>query len=479
MSKNYLYGASVQGIQSFIFETNKLKEIIGASEMVETISTELYKEIIDDLKDDDILLSAAGNIKIKLTEDQCKKMCIEFPKKVMEYAPGITLSQAVVEFTEQNNLLDQLNELDKRLRIARNKIQQPLYMGYMGAEHCRRTGNVAVDYSRKKAICKSVLSKREHGAKDNIEDFKLLNKIAAEHFFAAEQSTDQTDDLKVGDNSFIAVIHADGNGLGNLIQNLRNELNKKKLPNEEVFNILKSFSQALDKATSSAAKDAYNNVTNNKKLFWDTLPIRPIVMGGDDLTLLIQADMALDFTQNFLKNFQENTKNKFSKINVLKDLPELENGLTACAGIAFVKAKFPMHYALDLAEQLCQEAKVHTKRTASGLSFFKVYDSHIGSLKDMRERVSTLNNGESDYKAYNLKKLEILQTTLKALDENADDTKKGTSKLRQWISELSKDSNAAKFMLNRVKDVNKDFYTSLGTDEIQIIYDAMQIHDLK
>jgi hypothetical protein len=28
----YLYGAGIQGIQDFIFVTNKLKEIVGASE---------------------------------------------------------------------------------------------------------------------------------------------------------------------------------------------------------------------------------------------------------------------------------------------------------------------------------------------------------------------------------------------------------------------------------------------------------------
>lgn len=33
--KSYLYGAAVQGIQSFIFQTNKLMEIAGASELVE------------------------------------------------------------------------------------------------------------------------------------------------------------------------------------------------------------------------------------------------------------------------------------------------------------------------------------------------------------------------------------------------------------------------------------------------------------
>ena len=42
----YLYGASVQGIQNFIFQTNKLIEIVGASELVEQIYITIffYKE---------------------------------------------------------------------------------------------------------------------------------------------------------------------------------------------------------------------------------------------------------------------------------------------------------------------------------------------------------------------------------------------------------------------------------------------------
>ena len=41
MSK-FLYGASVQGIQHFIFQTNELKDIVGASELVENICTTLF-----------------------------------------------------------------------------------------------------------------------------------------------------------------------------------------------------------------------------------------------------------------------------------------------------------------------------------------------------------------------------------------------------------------------------------------------------
>ena len=49
MSK-YLYGVSIQGIQEFIFKTNKLKEIIGASKIVEDMDSIKFKKDYD-LKD--------------------------------------------------------------------------------------------------------------------------------------------------------------------------------------------------------------------------------------------------------------------------------------------------------------------------------------------------------------------------------------------------------------------------------------------
>ena len=42
----YLYAAAVQGIQSFIFQTNRLKEIVGASELVEEICTSAFSELL-------------------------------------------------------------------------------------------------------------------------------------------------------------------------------------------------------------------------------------------------------------------------------------------------------------------------------------------------------------------------------------------------------------------------------------------------
>ena len=47
MNEKWLYGASVQGIQGYIFQTNKLKAVIGASELVKDLrETNFKKELV-------------------------------------------------------------------------------------------------------------------------------------------------------------------------------------------------------------------------------------------------------------------------------------------------------------------------------------------------------------------------------------------------------------------------------------------------
>ena len=75
----YLYGASVQGIQGFIFETNKLQEIVGASEIVKSIEDDFLELTKDSTPT--VLMNAAGNIKaIFDTQEACQEIILDFGK---------------------------------------------------------------------------------------------------------------------------------------------------------------------------------------------------------------------------------------------------------------------------------------------------------------------------------------------------------------------------------------------------------------
>ena len=106
----YLYGASVQGIQGFIFATNRLQEIVGASEIVKNIA-DIFKERY---KPDEILINTAGNIKAVFSDKrECEKVVLEFNKTISQMAYGITLSQAVVEFDGEAK--DYIDELERSI----------------------------------------------------------------------------------------------------------------------------------------------------------------------------------------------------------------------------------------------------------------------------------------------------------------------------------------------------------------------------
>nr|MBL0708108.1 hypothetical protein [Sulfurimonas sp.] len=212
----YLYGASVQGIQDFIFKTNKLQEIVGASEIVKNIE----KLFLENYKANEIILNAAGNIKAIFNDkDECEKVVKEFSKIVQQSAYGITISQAVVKIGEQYTQED-INALEANLKIQRNKPSIPLDMSINLMKLNPTTAKPLIKNKADRATSQKLTS---YEAIEKDETFKELKYLSN------------------GKNK-IAVIHIDGNGLGQLIPNLKKECNLT----------LSEFSVKLDTATKKA-----------------------------------------------------------------------------------------------------------------------------------------------------------------------------------------------------------------------------------
>ncbi len=462
--EKYLYGASVQGIQDFIFKTNKLAEIVGASELIEQICTKKFLDISGiDNNNSAILQIAAGNVKCEF-EDKSKLAYVvrNFPLEVQKIAPGITISQAVVKVEGDNYL----QKLEEKLKIQRNKISKPIEFGFMGLERDRKNGEIAFNKENQSESTHqkllTVKSDKEKFGNDDSKD-TLFKKISSLNIKNKDIAFEIEDISKSGKNSWIAVIHADGNGLGQILQSKGKEISKAGKNRE--------FSKAIDEATKKAVQSVFKELIEDTKQSWNNsekyrYPIRPVVLGGDDLTVIIRADLALDFTTQFLKKFEETSESEFKTLNI-SDL----KGLTACAGIAYIKNSYPLHYALHLAEELCGDAKKKVKKDLSenempksALAFHKVQDSFIEDFEILKKR--TLENEvwnfySGPYLLDEIKQINNKLEFIKQEAESGDKKTKAVGKLRQIVSESYKDKSSTLFMLNRLKDINPKFFQSL------------------
>ncbi|MCU0325445.1 MAG: hypothetical protein MUF45_09365 [Spirosomaceae bacterium] len=493
MSK-YLYGASVQGIQDFIFQSNKLREIGGASEIVEQICTKKFEEEIGDgIIRENIILNAAGNIKYIFNDKpSCEAFVLKFPKVISKFAPGITISQAVIKINEDDKLTDAIDKLEKNLKTQRNKPEAPIEVGFMGLERARRTGGVGIEYFQGEVIDSSIKAKLEAfslSTTRNISQENLYSKFFGEGLNLSKIPFDLNQITKGKSNTWLAVIHADGNGLGNLLIKLSERL--KEMTVEESKSVFADFSTRLDLATRLAAHTAFDSLNSNNKFY----PIRPIILGGDDITLIIRADLAYEFTVKFLNEFELKTREQLAPLSQFHE--DFNKGLTACAGIAYIKDSYPVHYGLHLAEELTKKAKKSSKKInnslpPSSLSFYKVQSSFVEDINEITLKTLTAGDISFDTGPYYIKpqenhfSVETLNSKLQILaeQETSDEKLKGVSKLRQWVSELYRNQSTAKFMMERMKSVNEDFYGKLDLDNAiidnkSIIFDLLQLHSFR
>lgn len=168
------------------------------------------------------------------------------------------------------------------------------------------------------------------------------------------------------------------------------------------------------------------------------IPIRPIVLNGDDLTIIIRGDLAIQYTNEFLQEFEKVTAKELQS--------EFGSGLTACAGIAFIKSSYPFYYGYALAENLCARAKNKAKKlnedsAPSCLMFHKVQDSFVENYEEIIERELTPSVGLSfEFGPYFIHN----QAEYWTIDELLDSYKKLTgeegnvikSHLRKWVELL-------------------------------------------
>ncbi|MDE0086028.1 MAG: hypothetical protein OXU23_09975 [Candidatus Poribacteria bacterium] len=409
-------------LQQYIFQSNRLKENIGASylakhwlgEALVTVTgadaTKWKKYEKNPWRDQpensmakdkpiNVIYIGGGNAAL-LCENKCiaKKAVKKWSRKVLKNAPGLRVVVGYGEVCEDKSLaeayragLDALNHCEEALPFGSTLHSLPV------VRPCISTGLPASE-SRTEPdegnqwISQSAASKRDQvsfrgepgAAQEHIKDkfpsvLEQTERLPKLNRFAIK--LDEELGGRKGE-SHIAVVHADGNGMGDLLNQV---IDKEDQRDNEFLHNLRAFSASTSYLSHKALEDTLlyfkdflplkKSLNNPDYIF----PLRPIVFGGDDLTFVCDGRVGLHLTAYYLQQFAN------GKINFCGDKISVD----ACAGVAIVHTKFPFARAYSFADDLCGKAKLHRRYEAnlkgSWLEFQIIQEGATRSITDLRE----------------------------------------------------------------------------------------------
>ena len=205
-----------------------------------------------------------------------------------------------------------------------------------------------------------------------------------------------------GDYTFlskVAVIHIDGNGVGGIMKEL-NSSKDRVAPGvfkakvgcdrddpDALRRFLLAVNRHLDNAVTLAFAAAWTRIAELSRHDDDragrrhtVIPVVPVILGGDDVTVITSGDYALPFAAAYLRYYEEATGND-PILHYLTPPEGQDTGpMTAAAGVAIVKRNFPFHIAYELAEKLVGRAKKVGKTAqppCSTLDYHVLFDTTV------------------------------------------------------------------------------------------------------
>ncbi|MFZ1075583.1 MAG: hypothetical protein WAN50_04390, partial [Minisyncoccia bacterium] len=297
----------VSSIQDYVFGTNRLRENVGGSGLVEHSSRQFrgFAEA-DDGKP--LFTGGGNNAAVFYGEDalaRTRGAVWEWSRRFLRIAPGLRLTAAHEPFTA-GRLAEAY--LQARERLAQVE-EAPPFGAPLGA----------LPLSRYCSSTRGPASSKEDG--DWLSD-EALAKRKFENDHRDDRFPRRLDLLDRDGASHIAIIHADGDGIGASFKELADDFSSNGRSDDDFRSAIRRKSEQLDSATRTAfdhilsdlqklkpalIKDGIidpSNYENDPQL----LPIRPIIRAGDDVTFITPGRIGLSLAVRYLESFHRAAK---------------------------------------------------------------------------------------------------------------------------------------------------------------------------
>lgn len=408
---SYLIMLQTNSNQPFILSSPRLREQIGASFEITLLSRWVEKEAKAILDTDDLPTSfwvsdSSGKVLVRFTEtdgdpkELAKRLIREVTLRALTDAPGLDVTGVFIETSSDPVNPADLNRLDRafseytlsrRPAAARfpqfpflergsesalpasaslhdlNLIQEPLKPNDFD-----ESSPLSLPSRVKRAFASTSRKRQVDDVKEQLakqgKELKQEPEFDPTKLAAAFQDGEESEDAK-NMLSSVGVVHIDGNGVGAIMRDLGSAHDRAQetgvcVSADEVHtdpdDALQTFIMVVNKRLDQAVKDAIAlSWYDVQKLTPDTVvPIVPVLVGGDDVTVYTDGRYAIPFAEAYIRHYEELTE----KDELLKQLAVVAGAkkagpLTASAGAAIVGRNFPFHIAYDLAEELVSRGK--------------------------------------------------------------------------------------------------------------------------